>query len=461
MTLRRQIFIALTIATLTGALIAGAWFKYQRDFEHHLARAFSAGISAHSLSQGHPADRADLAITTVTPETIISANNSARLRFPDTEMLTYETSLTIATVPVRILSPNHQYSLAEINGPPAAQFGQLFRSLATWCGGPAVFLKSPSGWLRIDAPALFSCAATPADWRTPALIVALIILAGLLTIGLGVSDQLHSLASQITSRAKDGRTTPLPISGPPEMRIIPEAINRFFDREKQRHSRRAALLSGISHDLGTPTQRLKLRTALIRNQDLRIKLDQDIDQMTSMIDSVLDYTRNEMAVEEMRKIPVYSLLAAITDDYTDLGQSVHLTPYQPPQMPSSKTVFSAQSPSARHTHTPESLLCHCRPNALRRAMNNLIDNALKYGKSATLSVRANAEFITISVQDEGRAKVDFSKLIEPFARGQNAAHHPGTGLGLTIVDSIATSHGGTLSFTQAPNGTIVEFLIHR
>ena len=130
-------------------------------------------------------------------------------------------------------------------------------------------------------------------------------------------------------------------------------------------------------------------------------------------------------------------------------------------MLSSKTVFSAQSPTARRIHTPDSLLCRCRPNAIRRAINNLIDNALKYGKSATLSVQATAEFITIRVQDEGRAEVDFSKLIEPFARGQNAAHHPGTGLGLTIVDSIATGHGGTLSFAQAPNGTIVEFRIHR
>lgn len=461
MSLRRHIFVAIMIATFAGALIAGAWFKYQRDFERHLARAFSAGISAHSLTQDQPADNADLTISLVTPETIISANNNARLRFPDTEMLNYETSLTIASIPVRILSHNHQYSLAEIKGPPAMQFGQLFRSLATWCGRPSVFLKTPSGWAHIDAPALFSCAAAPTDWRTPALIVALIVLAGLLTIGLGVSDQLTTLASQITSRAKDGRTTPLPASGSPELRAISSAINRFFDREKQRHSRRAALLSGISHDLGTPTQRLKLRTTLIRNQDLRVKLDQDIDQMTSMIDSVLAYTRNEMDVEEMRKIPVYSLLTAITDDYTDLGHSVSLTPYQAPPMPGSKTIFSAQSPRARHVQTPDNLLCRCRPNAIRRAMNNLIDNALKYGKSATLSVQANAEFITISVQDEGRAKVDFSKLIEPFARGQNAAHHAGTGLGLTIVDSIATGHGGALSFAQAPNGTIVEFRIHR
>ncbi len=460
MTLRRQFFIALTIAALAGALLAGVWFKYQRDFERHLARAFSAGIAAYSLAQGQPAS-SDFSARAVTPETITSANNSTRLRFPDTEMLNYETSLTIANIPVRILSPDHQYSLAEVKGPPAAQFGQLFRSLATWCGTPAVFLKSPNGWHRIEAPALFSCAAAPADWRTPTLILALIILAGLLTAGLGLSDRLNTLARQITSRAQDGRTTPLPINGPPELRTISRAINRFFDREKQRHSRRAALLSGISHDLGTPTQRLKLRTALIRNQDLRIKLDRDIDQMTSMIDSVLAYTRNEMDVEEMRKIPIYSLLTAITDDYTDLGHSVRLMPYLPPSMPSSKTVFTAQSPTARLTHTPESLLCRCRPNAIRRAINNLIDNALKYGKSATLSVQASAEFISISVQDEGRAEVDFSKLVEPFARGQNAAHHRGTGLGLTIVDSIATNHGGALSFAQAPNGTIVEFRIHR
>jgi len=461
LSLRRQILISLVLAAFTGALVAGAWYKSKLDWEQHLNRNFTAGVAAHSLLTQTPADNLPFNVTPVMPEQIESADNSVRLRFPDTAGQNYETSLSIGPSHIRIFSNKMQYQLREVKGSPAEQFGQLFRSIATYCGDPALYVNSPNGWMRIKAPQLWSCAAAPADWRTPILILALILFATLLTYGLALPDHLKTLASAISRRATDGRTTPLPAKGPPELRAIAAAINQFFDRENQRHSRRAALLSGISHDLGTPTTRLKLRTALIRNQELRKKLDHDIDQMTSMIDSVLAYTRNEMDVEETRKIPIYSLLEAITDDYTDLEQPVSLAPYQPPDIPRSQTVFSSQNRMGKAPQTPDQLLCPCRPNAVRRALTNLVENALKYGKSATLSVSATAETVTIYVTDEGAAPLDFTKLIDPFQRGENATHHKGTGLGLTIVESIATSHGGTLSFSHSASGTVAALTLAR
>ncbi len=96
---------------------------------------------------------------------------------------------------------------------------------------------------------------------------------------------------------------------------------------------------------------------------------------------------------------------------------------------------------------------------MRRALTNLIGNALNQGKSATLNVQASPETIRIFVQDERSSEIDLSGLIEPFKRGQNAAHRQGVGLGLTIVDSIAASHGGALSFSRCLSGTIAEFQI--
>jgi len=457
MSLRRYIIFALVLAALAGAMVAGSWYRFGLARERHLAAAFEAGISAHSLATGQPSA---LRATPANPTEITAADNTTRLRFAGTEALSYETQLSIAGTQIRIFSKDLRYSLAEVKGPPAVQFGQLFRSLANFCGDPWLFIKAPSGWQRLTAPALFSCATAPPDWRTPILLAALILLATLLTIGLGIADQLSALAAAIKQRAQDGRTTPLPPKGPSELRAITEAINQFFDREKLRHSRRATLLSGISHDLGTPTQRLKLRTALIKNQELRLKLDKDIDQMTQMIDSVLAYTRNEMDVEELRKVPITGLLTALVDDYTDLGKPVRLLPYVPPEMAPSKSVFAAHS-AASPAAPLGPIYSNCRPNAIRRALTNLVDNALKYGKTATLSLSATPENITIYVQDEGVSEEDFSLLVEPFQRGKNAAHHQGTGLGLTIVESIAASHGGTLGFTQNASGTTVAFQICR
>lgn len=183
--------------------------------------------------------------------------------------------------------------------------------------------------------------------------------------------------------------------------------------------------------------------------------------MTEMIDSVLAYTRNEMDVEEMRRIPIFGLLQALVDDYSDLNRPVRLKPYHAPGISPSKTVFSAPTTAAKLPTPTEPLLCNCRPNAIRRALTNLVDNALKYGKSATLGLSATSECVTIFIEDEGKSEVDFSTLIEPFQRGTNAAHHSGTGLGLTIVESIATSHGGALGFSQSATGTIATFKICR
>ncbi|MCF6303752.1 MAG: HAMP domain-containing histidine kinase [Rhodobacteraceae bacterium] len=461
MSLRRYIIFALVLAGFAGALVAGSWYQYGLARERHLVIAFNAGIAAHSLATGQSVAPLPFIATPTNPTEITSVDNATRLRFTGTESLNYETSLSIAGIAIRIYSKDLQYSLSEIKGPAAAQFGQLFRSIATFCGAPLIFLETPSGWQRLTAPKLFSCQAAPPDWRTPILIAGFILLATLLTIGLGIADHLSAQAAAITRRAKDGRTTPLPLKGPSELQAIAKAINRFFDREKLRHSRRATLLLGISHDLGTPTQRLKLRTALIRNQELRQKLDADIDQMTQMIDSVLAYTRNEMDVEEMRKIPILGLLQALVDDYADLGRPVKLLPFQPPAIRHSKSVFSAPDASTRAASAQESLFCNCRPNAIRRALTNLVDNALNYGKTATLSLSATPESITVFVEDEGMSEVDFTQLVEPFQRGKNARHHRGTGLGLTIVESIAASHGGTLGFSQSPSGTVAAFQICR
>lgn len=224
------------------------------------------------------------------------------------------------------------------------------------------------------------------------------------------------------------------------------------------------LLSGISHDLGTPATRLKLRTALIEEKDLREKLDRDIDQMTDMIDGVLSYTRHEMDTEAPRKISMRSLVTSIVDDYQDIGQPVHLVAHDQVNLERLGSVFNQTS---ENTHIlirdHQRVLCRCKPNAIRRALTNLIENALKYGGEARVELTSSADEFTVTVTDRGLHGMveNPERMVEPFVRGENVHLQKGAGLGLTITNSVVKGHGGTLSFEQLPEGLLVRMTLPR
>jgi len=203
---------------------------------------------------------------------------------------------------------------------------------------------------------------------------------------------------------------------------------------------------------------------LIEDVELRTKLERDIDQITAMIESVLAYTRNEMNIEEPRRVSLLSLVQSVVDDYADVGAPVTLAPLKDLSITRPGTIFrSGSEKSSVNLANQNRLLCSCRPNTIRRALSNLIDNAVKYGKSAEISLQANSELIRIFVQDAGSATADydFEKMIEPFKRGSNATYKDGIGLGLTIVSNIALSHGGHLSFETNTQGTCATLTLPR
>jgi two-component system osmolarity sensor histidine kinase EnvZ len=109
------------------------------------------------------------------------------------------------------------------------------------------------------------------------------------------------------------------LAGPDELRALINVINEYQKAEQESLAKRAAFLSGVSHDLGTPATRLRLRTEFITYKDLQRKMHADIDQMTQMIKSVLSYTQSEMRMEDLRRISLISLIEAIVADYEDAG----------------------------------------------------------------------------------------------------------------------------------------------
>ncbi len=171
-----------------------------------------------------------------------------------------------------------------------------------------------------------------------------------------------------------------------------------------------------------------------------------------------------MDTEAPRKISMRSLVEAIVDDYQDLDKPVTLEAPDKINLDRLGNVFSQTSENTQVLiRDHQRVLCKCRPNAIRRALTNLIENALKYGEQARVALHATSDQFTIVVTDRG-SHTSFEqpeKLLEPFVRGENAKLLKGAGLGLTITNSVVKSHGGKLTFVQGAEGLEVTMELPR
>ena len=184
--------------------------------------------------------------------------------------------------------------------------------------------------------------------------------------------------------------------------------------------------------------------------------------MTGIIESVLTYTNAEMNAEAPRKLSLTSLVDAIVADYQDTGRSVTLEDIKDVILQGGRSIFMSRQGQGV-VSSERDVVVFARPIALERAITNLIENALKYGRRAHLRVCATATTATIVIEDEGTesSASDIEALMAPFQRGENTATIDGHGLGLTIVATIAKLHGGSLTFEDCGRGVAAVLQIRR
>ncbi|BDH45022.1 two-component sensor histidine kinase [Salmonella enterica subsp. enterica serovar Choleraesuis] len=228
--------------------------------------------------------------------------------------------------------------------------------------------------------------------------------------------------------------------GPLEVRHAARAFNHMQARIQHYLKERTQILAAISHDLQTPITRMKLRLEMIRDVSLRDKLLQDLDNMTALAREGIAYARSSEPLQE----PGYSLdinafLDSIACDYIDTGRPVvfHRADDIPP--------------------------LESRPQALRRIVTNLLDNALKYGGQAELiAVRRDKEWLDISVLDNGPGIPEEQQqaVLEPFYRIENSRNRNtgGTGLGLAIAAQLSAQLQGRLTLANSPQGGLTATL---
>lgn len=256
---------------------------------------------------------------------------------------------------------------------------------------------------------------------------------------------LTRFATAAADFSLDRDPAPLPEDdGPAEVRAVARALNHMQARVRKSVEDRTKMLAAVSHDLRTPITRMRLRSEFIEQQDIRSELQRDLDQMDGMVHAALSYLRDGQNISPPTLMDIASLLQVICNDFSDMGSQV---------------IFEGT----------ERVLIRAYSSELRRAVTNLVDNALKYGGGrAVIRLQANAEAGTavIEVVDSGPGIPAGLKevMLAPFARG-DVVHSTqpaptGFGLGLAIAHSAAKMHDGELFLLDAqPHGLIARLVL--
>ena len=242
---------------------------------------------------------------------------------------------------------------------------------------------------------------------------------------------LKRLARAAQDLGNDINRAPLDLTGASEIRQASAAFNAMQARIRQYIFQRTQMLAAITHDLQTPLTRMRLRLEKVSDQELQERLIGDLSAMQAMVREGLDLARSMDATESMQLLDLDSLLDAVCDDAADANQAVTLA-------------------------GRSGLALLGRPLDLQRCLGNLIDNAVKYGQQAQVTVDRVNGAARIRVRDSGPGipPAEQTRVFDPFYRVETSRSREsgGTGLGLTIARNIAEQHGGSISLANHPEG---------
>jgi signal transduction histidine kinase len=304
-------------------------------------------------------------------------------------------------------------------------------------GGPFFNPPPATAWLTIVTPS-----NPPAPWRSPGFATAFIVMTvlGAAMIVWAVrhlTTPVRTLAGAAERLGRDVINAPnLPESGPSEIVTAAVAFNTMASRIRRFVQDRTFLITAIGHDLRTPITRLKLRAEYMEDDEQRLKMLADLDEMESMVAATLAFGRDIATSEAVARLDLAVLLRTILDEAAD-GDPDHA--------------------SALSYSGPEHLPVQARPLSLKRALTNLIGNALKYGDAAKVSLETpQPQQVHIHIDDAGPgiAAPDVATVFEPFRRLETSRNREtgGSGLGLSIARNIIRAHGGDITLINQPRG---------
>jgi len=283
----------------------------------------------------------------------------------------------------------------------------------------------PNPWIAIQAAA-------------STLLIYLVILAAMIWIAVRLARPLRDLTAAAESFGGPGEAPQVEPRGPADVRRAILAFNAMSARVSAMFDEKDRMLGAIGHDLRTPLASLRIRAESVEPEAERARMVATIEEMTAMLDDTLALARSGRAAEDLRPVDISALADTVVEEFRALGHDV------------------AFAEGVRQTEAVQ-------PSLLRRAVRNLVDNAVKYGGSAEVAVRATPRGIAVEVADRGPGipAGQIGNVQEPFVRLETSRNREtgGSGLGLALARAAAQAHGGTLELENRPGGGLLARIL--
>ncbi|MEP3051886.1 MAG: ATP-binding protein [Erythrobacter sp.] len=260
------------------------------------------------------------------------------------------------------------------------------------------------------------------------LLIFAILFALLFLVLRRITRPLAQLTTRVTdfSRAPD-QVIPVEESGPADMRRLISAHNAMQGRIAALLDEKDVMLGAIGHDLKTPLAALRVRIESVPDETQRSRMAQSIEDITTTLDDILALARVSRSGNGLENTDLSILAASVVEEFEDLGEAVSMND-------GARVVGPVQV------------------TWIKRALRNLIGNAVRYGQSAYVDVIEQADVVVLRVEDEGPGipEAQIEAMLEPFTRGESSRNRAtgGAGLGLALARAVAEQHGGTLTLSN-------------
>jgi len=313
--------------------------------------------------------------------------------------------------------------------PDGARMSQTLRLSVRFADGAwlnaRMFTPRPDPWIWLKLAA-------------STLLIYLILLGAVVLIAIRLGRPLRDLTAAAKSFEGRGEAPQVEERGPADVRRALVAFNAMSERVSAMLDEKDRMLGAIGHDMRTPLASLRIRIESMEPAAEREKVIATLAEMSAMLEETLALARAGRATETVRPVDLQALADAVVEEFVTLGQPVEML-------------------------AGERIVAEVQPNLLRRALRNLIENAVRHAGSAAVSVRTAGDKVAIEVADDGPGipEAELVNVMEPFVRLDASRNREsgGSGLGLTLARSAAQAHRGRLELENRPEGGLIARIL--
>ncbi|GGB57820.1 sensor histidine kinase [Blastomonas aquatica] len=284
--------------------------------------------------------------------------------------------------------------------------------------------RPDSQWLSVRVPVPEASNRIGATIILQTVVLYLVMLVPLVWLTRRIARSMGTLRDGVAQFEQTQQAQPIEPSGPSDLADLTRSFNAMTARISAMLNEKDVMLGAIGHDLKTPLAALRVRVESVPDDRQRERMVASIDDITRTLDDILSLARIGRTGEAPEPVNLGALVEMIADEYRDLEQDVELADC-------------------------ERIVAPLQLTWIRRALRNVIGNAVRYGERARISVARQAKSVAITIDDDGPgiAEDQIERMFEPFTRLEASRNMAtgGTGLGLTLARAVAHQHGGSLT----------------